>query len=441
MRQLAVPVVLAALLLAGCVAPPAEDVDAQAALDDVVLEDALAALDAGAPAANVALLGEFRDGSGSELDAWGDFLFVMRSGTVRILDVSDPANITEVSVIDPEHAVLDVKVSDDGAYLFVGDDAEASGALGGQTSTTTGGIYVYDVRDKASPEFVTYQPVGERRGPHMVFYHQMPDGRELVMGANADVSIHEFDRDAGTLTELSRYQADLVTAFNRNPQVFDVLYQGWAHDMFAMNEADGQVLMYVANWDAGLRIVDVTDPAAPVEVGGWNEFPDGHEGNLHTVSTAWIGDRRITVGAVEVGFAVVGGYHYLMGTDANIVYVWDTTDPANVELLSSWQNPVAPYSGRDQAAFGESLTSTHNLQLEAGRVYLAHYGLGVWILDVSTPETQAAPSVVGYYKDGGMMTWDVLPHRGVLFSGGGEGILALQFVRDVVGPDGVTGRA
>ena len=432
---------LSGLLLAGCLGAPSDDIEPESIVDPPLLADALAALEAGEPLANMHLLGEFRDGSGSEVDAWGDFLFVMRSGTVRILNVSDVANITEVAVLDPEHAVLDVKVSDDGDYLFIGDDAEASGALGGRHAATTGGVYVYDVSDKAAPTFVAYQPIGERRGPHMVFYHMMPDGREIVLGANADVSITEFDREAGTMRELARYQADLVTAFNRDPQVFDVLYQGWAHDMIATNEPDGTTLMYVANWDAGIRIVDITDPAAPKELGGWNAFPDGHEGNLHTVSAEWIDGKRIVVGAVEVGFAVVGGYHYAMGTDANVVYVWDATDPANIELLGYWQNPVEPYSGRDQSAFGETLSSTHNLQLEDGRIYLAHYGKGVWVLDVSTPEAQAAPHVLAYYAEEGMMTWDVILHGGVIFSAGGEGVLALHFAPDIVGPEGIFSRA
>lgn len=439
MRQPAIPLALASiLLLAGCVTPPDEDVDAQSAALDLV--DPLAALEAGEPAANLRLLGEWREGNTAEATSWGDYLYVMKSGTFVILDVSDPTNVTEVGSFDPAHGVLDVKVSDDGKYLFVGDDEEASGALGG-AGLRMGGIYVYDVSDPASPSFVSYQPVGERRGPHMVFYHRMPDGRELVFGANADISVHEFDRASGTLTELARYSPDLVFGFNRDPQVVDVLYQGWAHDMFVMNEPDNTTLMYVANWDAGLRIVDVTDPAKPVELGGWNAFPDGHEGNLHTVSTAWIGERRISVGAVEVGFAVVGGYHYAMGTDASVVYVWDTTDPSDIQLLGVWENPMGEKAGRDQAVFGETITSTHNLQLEGGRVYLAHYGLGVWVLDVGAPETQAAPQVLAYYDEEGQNTWDVILHKGVLYTSGAEGVLGLHFAPDVLGEAGLTSRA
>ena len=279
----------------------------------------------------------------------------------------------------------------------------------------------------------------------MVFYHQTAGGDELVFGANADISINRFDRASGTLTELARYQADLVTAFNRDPQVFDILYQGWAHDMMVMEDpVENKTIMYVANWDAGLRIVDLSDPSNPVELGGWNDFPDGHEGNLHTVSTQWIGDRRITAGSVEVGFAVVGGYHYAQGTDRSIVYIWDTTDPANIQLLASWENPDGIPSGRDtlpSQAGGAPITSTHNFQLEEGRIYLAHYAFGVWVLDVSTPENQTAPKLLGFHFEEGDSVWDVILSNGVLWSSGGAGVIPLHYAPDVIGPMGIDSRA
>lgn len=427
-----------ALLTAGCLGATVDEPQPQGT-EAPPLADPLAALEAGEPAANVHLLGEWRNGGAAELAAWGDLLFVMRGGRVAILDVSDPANITEVSEIKGPHRVLDVKVSFDGKYLFVGDDQRLSGGAKGGVGPLTGGLYVYDVSDPANPAFVSYQPIGEQRGPHMVAYHRYPDGREVLFGANGDVSIHLFDRASGTLTEVGRYAPHLVFGFNRDVEVVDVLYQGWAHDMFPMTEPDGRVHLYVANWDAGLRIVDVTDPADPRELGGWNAFPQGHEGNLHTVSAAWMDGRRIVVGSVEVGFAVVGGYHYAKGTDASIMYVWDATDPADVGLLGAWENPMGEKAKRDYV--DGTVTSTHNLQLEGGRVYMAHYGLGVWILDVSTPEARSLPPVLGYYREEGMNTWDVVLHEGRIFSSGAEGVLALHFAPDLVGVDGLTSRA
>lgn len=427
-----------ALLFAGCVASPV-DPAATPPLPDLV--DAAEAYVKGEPSANVHLLGEWKERNGAEADAWRDHLFVMSGNDVLVLNVTDPANLTEEARIASPVRVLDVKVSDDGKFLFVANDGYLSGGAKGGKGPFTGGIYAFDISDLAAPKLVAYQPIGERRGPHMIAYHRMPDGREVLFGANADVSIHEFDRSGPSFKEVARYQADLVTAFNRDPEVFDALYQGWAHDMFVMDEPDGRTFMYVANWDAGLRIVDVTDPAKPKEVGGWNAFPKGHEGNLHTVSAAWIEGRRIVVGSTEVGFAVVGGVHYARGTDRGVVYVWDATDEAKPELLGVWENPKGEPAGRDQPVFGEDITSTHNLQLEDGRVYLAHYGLGVFVLDVSTPDAQAHPATLAYYHEDELNVWDVVLSHGVTYASGAGGIRALHYAPDVMGHEGLFSRA
>jgi hypothetical protein len=413
------------------------------------LEDALAAYGAGKPSSNVHRLGQYGDSGTAEIDACGHWLFIDAGSAVRIVDVSDPSSPEEVSRVEGLPGILDVKTSDDCDWLFVGEDAEASMDLPTEglpspvpQETGTGGFYVVDVSDKTSPNLVSSLAVGLRRGPHMVYYHNTTDGRELVFGANADVSINEFDRETGTLRELSRYQPDIVTAYNRDPEVFDVLYQGWTHDMVAVNDpATGKTILYTASWDAGLRTVDLSDPENPVEIGGWNDFPEGHEGNVHTVSTDVVGDRTITVGAVEVGFSVVGGYHYAMGTDRSIVYIWDTTDPANILLLGTWENPGAEPAGRDLPGSGEEISSTHNLQLEAGRIYLAHYALGVFVLDVSTHAAQEGPTLLGYHQEPDDNVWDVVLADGILYSSGAQGVVILHYAPDIVGPEGIDSNA
>lgn len=429
------------LLLAGC-ADPVTPGDEPAP----ILEDALALYNNGAPTANLARLSQL-DVGGAEVDACGKFLFTDSGAAVDIVDVSDPAAPTLIGTFTAPASIEDVKVSDDCQWLFIGNDEEGSNpevhdvGLPAGAPVGDGGFYVVDISDPTTPSLVSSLGVGPRRGPHMVDYHRTSAGQELVFGANADISINLFDRASGTLTELSRYQANIVTEFNRDPQVVDVLYQGWAHDMFVMEDpVDDRTMVYVANWDAGLRILDLSDPSNPVELGGWNAFPDGHEGNLHTVATQWIDDRRITVGTVEVGFAVVGGVHYALGTDRSILYVWDTTDAANIQLIGQWENPGGLPAGRDNVP-GETITSTHNFQLEDGRVYLAHYGLGIFILDVHTPALQADPALLAYHQEEGDNVWDIVVNDGVIYTSGAAGVVALHYLPDVLGPKGIDSRA
>jgi hypothetical protein len=203
--------------------------------------------------------------------------------------------------------------------------------------------------------------------------------------------------------------------------------------------------MYVANWDAGLRIVDVSDPAKPKELGKWMDFPEGHAGNLHTVVTDWVGERRITIGSPEVGFALVGGTLYAQQKEWTGIYVWDTTDPSDIRLLSTWSNPIKPVAerGADRpfSDLGEKVTSSHNIQFEDGRVYLAHYQYGVWVIDVSDEERLKAPETLAYFLEDGMNTWDVLLHRGTMFLGDAKALYGLRFVTDLVGEGGLEGRA
>jgi hypothetical protein len=417
-------------------------------LRNLPLEDVKAAIAAGNTSANVHEVSAWLESGNGEIDPWGDYLAVMKRGDgprVAVLNVADPEDIFLMDELELP-GVHDVKWSADGEYIFVGFDGGLGHAPAGPTREA--GVYVVDASDKENLELVHFEEVGPRRGPHMVYYHQQPNGKELIFSAAAEVVIHEFDRGTNTMEELARYMPDPLTGFNRDPMVIDVLYgvQMWAHDMFVMEDpVDNKTLMYVANWDAGLRIVDVTDPSEPVELGGWMDFPDGHTGNLHTVATEWIDDRRITVGSPEVGFAVVGGIPYVLGTEPTGLYVWDTTDPSDIQLLSFWQNPIDPYAqrGADEpfATLGEGLTSSHNLQIEEGRVYMAHYELGVWIIDVSTPDNQTSPPTIGYFFEPGMNTWDVVVNQGVIYLGDAQAIYALHFPWDLKGPQGITSRA
>ena len=84
--------------------------------------------------------------------------------------------------------------------------------------------------------------------------------------------------------------------------------------------------------------------------------------------------------------------------------------------------------------------STHNLQLEQGRVYMAHYGLGVWVLDVSTPETQANPAILAVDLDAGNL-WDTIVHQGAILTSGSTGLRGYHFAPDVLGPGGIESRA
>lgn len=436
------------LLAAGCIGADDDPIDPaqDEAPNASQMPDALQALQNGEESANLERLSLWDDGNGQEIDPAGELLYVSRGDHVAILDVTDPNDPTTLATIDDVPSSLDVKLSDDHAYAFIADDTVASEEPQGGMDPFTGGLYVYDVSDPTDPQRVTHEPIGNSRGPHMVTYFDVPNhGEHLFSAAGDAVVIHTFDRDAGTLEETARYEPGQLEQ-NRDPQAIDAYYntRAWLHDMFVMAEPDGSTYMYVAAWDAGLRIVDVTDPSQPEELGSWSDYTDEEAGNLHTVTTEWIGDKRITVGTPEIGFAVVGGTLYATGDERNHVYVWDTTDPTEPELITRWVNPVAETTGRTTIATGElpneQHSSPHNVQLEEGIAYIAHYNLGVWVIDLRTADDRADPPVLAYHMMDEMNVWDVALNQGVVYSSGAAGVQAFEFPLSPIGPDGVTSR-
>jgi hypothetical protein len=450
MRRVSGLVLLAAMAVAaGCIGAVDEDGAGELAADEAdrtTMEDPTAALEAGEDAANLDLLHHWAVSDGQEADPAGDHLYVSRGDHVSILDTSDPNRTTEVGTIDDVPNSLDVKVTGDGRFAFVADDTEASGDPQGGTGPLTGGIYTVDVSDPEDPERLDYEPVGNSRGPHMVYYHNATDGEYVYAAAGNEVVIHAFYRGEGVLQEVARYEPGQGTQ-DRHPSSVGAYYnpRAWLHDMFVHEDPDGPTMMYVAAWDGGLHVVDVSDPENPEREGVWNDFSEDEPGNLHTVATEWIGDTRVTVGSVEVGFDVVGGTEYAEGDEESTVYVWDTTDPSNPTLVTRWTNPVEETTGRTTTAAGElpgeNLTSPHNLQLENGRLYLAHYKLGVWVLDLSTAEAREDPTVLGYRNTEDMNVWDVVLQDGAVYTSGQSGVRSLAFPLEAIGPGGVTSRA
>jgi hypothetical protein len=114
---------------------------------------------------------------------------------------------------------------------------------------------------------------------------------------------------------------------------------------------------YVADEGSGLRVVDVSDPAAPVEVGSC-ETP----GFSHSV-------------------AVVGDYAYVADGNAGLRVV-DVSDPAAPMEVGSYDTPGI----------------SHSVAVTAGYAYVADNG-GLRVVDVTDP---AAPAEVGFYDTPGV---------------------------------------
>jgi len=124
---------------------------------------------------------------------------------------------------------------------------------------------------------------------------------------------------------------------------------------------------FLANYWDGLRIVDISDPTRPTELGhGPPEYPAAHE--LYN----------------DVKLVDAGGRRYaLMASNKAGVVVWDVTTPGAPVIAAHFG--LAPV--------GEP-SNVHTIFVDGQRAYLANIDLGLEIWDIADP---AAPVALGRF--------------------------------------------
>jgi hypothetical protein len=115
---------------------------------------------------------------------------------------------------------------------------------------------------------------------------------------------------------------------------------------------------YLADYGAGMRIVDVSDPESLTEAG-----------HCTTPGSAW-------------GVAVSGNYAFVADEDWGMRII-DVSNPESLTEVGHWQDTLTTASAEGIAASGNY-------------AYLADWRAGLSILDVSNPQS---PTEVWHYKD------------------------------------------
>ncbi len=260
-------------------------------------------------------------------DAWevavvGDTAYICDWGTLRIVDVSDPTTPVEVGSYSPPYGdgpCMTMTVS--GNYVY------------------TGGYYTLNILDVTDP--TTPVLVGKTSGL------DMPQGMTVAGAYVYVVDIH--DTGSGYLYRLLIFDVSDVT----NPS----LISGYTFISRANDVDVAGAYAYVANDDAGLRVIDVSNPSAPVEVGSCpTQAADG--------------------------VTVTGSYAYVAEAGWGL---W----------IIDISNPIAPFQ---VGLYDPEGFYIENSAVESGYSYLAVSETGVVMLDVSNP---AEPVMVGIYNTDG----------------------------------------
>jgi hypothetical protein len=159
----------------------------------------------------------------------------------------------------------------------------------------------------------------------------------------------------------------------------------------------GRMLDYVSYWDSGLRIVDVTDPANPAEVGAF-DYP-GQPGNCcahyaaATPSGDWVYQED------EIGVGGTGGVHVL---DTHACDGTAYCTPIQVGFWHINGHPVqaAAVNGSGSGSYHGVIQrffswDAHNLDVKGENTLLAaNYTMGIRLIDTTD---KTAPKEISFY--------------------------------------------
>ncbi|WP_435317099.1 LVIVD repeat-containing protein [Haloarchaeobius sp. TZWSO28] len=384
-------------------------------------------------------------GAITEIRTHGDFAYVgffssddpTNDRGMAILDISeftDAESFTELrnaelSVLsfvrndDAASAVMDVKVSADGAYVFLSKQPYTAlfnetdptpGTDGESTDATAGSVVAVDVRDKGNPEVVGAYTAWTT-GSHNATYHRV-GGEDYVFACKdlddgtAGLYVLQFDRATGQFTLVNRWTVDGDGGVGTGGT-------NYIHDITIQDDPrTGTPTGYLSYWDMGLRVLDLSDPANIEELGRF----DMDRAHYAEAAPVLLDGRRVVVAGQETSSVDGGssGKLYLLDADG----LDDGYDGSpNLAELDSWEL-------LSETSFQNFTLSPHNFDVtEDGWVHLAHYHGGVRYLDIDTDIWQLREK--GYY----------LPHEDVPEDSKMEGLnSATPFTWGAVERDGIT---
>lgn len=299
------------------------------------------------------------------------------------VDVSDP---TEPTLLAEER---DIEIEDDtlSEILDVAVDGDRL-VVAGPANPGVGamGFRCYDVSNPADPVSID----GFDTGYHI--HNCYLEGELLYVVANSPEENPLMIYDVGG-DEITRVGYWSLVEYEPGWSDVDWFFR-YLHDVTVQ---DGTA--YLAHWNAGTYLIDVSDPAAPEyvshvaettledqrELDDWEVAVYGLPGNDHYAAVDDAGDL-MAVG--REAWAIVGENPDRPGG----IDLYDVSDPEEPVRRGS----IDPPRTIDETHGGGTWTTSHNFELRDGRLYSSWYRAGVKIHDVSDP---ASPERIAWWRD------------------------------------------
>lgn len=363
--------------------------------------------------------------------------------TFVLVDVTDRAKPTKVGEFYAKGmGSYDADLTPDGKYVVLAFDQQTRLPAGGlvaeapqlgfrgacadnqdvrlalpMDAVVTAGIVLVDVSDPAHPQFADWDPL-PGRNLHSVSTASI-DGVTWVMGSvlggaprppgsPVSTGLHQlsyfvFDNIEQTplgtkLVRVTTYNTPPATMSGGDAPVTIPVRNGHTDVSMMKHPKDQKTYAYIADWEGGVLIVDMSNPQAPQLVSQW--VPS------HALGVNPNGDGPCYLTAIHEVLAAPAmwdGHHYLFAgqecpfktdlhTPGGHVFVLDDTDPADLKYVGEWHLPA------DTGVWTtEYQASPHYLALVNRTLFISDYHAGIWAADVSTPEALKSPPSIGVY--------------------------------------------
>ncbi|MFC7080255.1 LVIVD repeat-containing protein [Halorussus caseinilyticus] len=353
-----------------------------------------------------------------ETVAQGRYAYVANGTGMAVVDWENPGRPQTVAVADlndeladPTLSVKDVKV--DGDVAALANDTE-----------NPGGIALYDVSDPTNPEYQSFYEPTPSANIHNC--HLVGDYAYLALGEPWNI-----DTDGDGQRDLARLFGDagveiVDVSDPANPTHASTWYlkdelPAYAkagvnpcHDLYAQ---DG--LVYAAFWDAGTVVLDASDPTDPEFVTQFGAAPRGDE-----VIRPWrVEEETIDEYFAEVFplaryYAAPGNAHYVQPSpDGDHVYVGAETflgGPGGIDVWDVSDFSAPTQVGRIDPPNVSGFRTSHNFDVTENRLHASWYEGGVRVYDVTDPST---PTEVASYDPDGVSFWTAVAERGFTLGG------------------------
>jgi hypothetical protein len=336
-------------------------------------------------------------------------------GGVRVVDISHPTHPVLVSTLpNPEFTrAEDVVVKSVATPSFTGDLAavgiQACFGSGHEGEVPTG-LRLFDVTDPTSPQLLSewFLPPGSI-GCHEIDLVQRADGRVLVGCARNLVDQVDFNTgaelpggvkivdatDPANPVEIASWQLELDPFSG-----LGCLPVKFAHSVrFARGGED----LYVSYWDAGTVHLDIGDPSAPAVVSDTVITPPDEDGDNHSMTLA-NGGSWLVINPEDFSPSDCGP-----GFDGwGEAYVYENANTDNPTFLGTFSTPDSR-SDRTDGIF-----TVHNTEVALGRQFFSSWysdGIVWWTMDENgashqlgqfvppASELEGIPLVWGVYVD------------------------------------------